>query len=231
MVDNNTVNVRLDCHEFLSVEIEVNSSCASHGLRLFLSYQRGNMGSVVRYCESSMRNGFGLKYIYQFLNIPFLQLQRESLLQQLQINARDMDGSLEEIDSYARSEENNYDLFSETLANKRRNKQEALAGDVVAKAKPLEEAKRLHDEAVQAAAFVEQQQHQLQQQNPVASLNHFVQVIKKTTEPPSAMIKPTLTTKQKPPVVAVQPIVQQGEHNRFDLRCAKNFRHMSISAY
>lgn len=168
------------------------------------------MGSVVRYCESSMRNGFGLKYIYQFLNIPFLQLQRESLLQQLQINARDMDGSLEEIDSYARSTDNNYDLFIETLSNKRRTKQEALAGDVVAKAKPLEEAKRLHDEAIQAAALAEQIQQQ-QQTGAVPALNNIVQVIKKTTETPSASIKPTMTTKQKPPVVAVQPIVQQGK--------------------
>ena len=157
-----------------------------------------------------MRNGFGLKYIYQFLNIPFLQLQRESLLQQLQINARDMDGSLEEIDSYARSTDNNYDLFIETLANKRRTKQEALAGDVVAKAKPLEEAKRLHDEAIQASALAEQLQQQ-QQTGAVPALNNIVQVIKKTTETPSASIKPTMTTKQKPPVVAVQPIVQQGE--------------------
>ncbi|UJR37871.1 hypothetical protein I4U23_030561 [Adineta vaga] len=167
---------------------------------------RGTMGSVIRYCESSMRNGFGLQYIYQFLNIPFLQLQRECLLQQLQINARDMDASLEEIDTFSRTSENNYDMFIETLANKRRTKQEALAGDVVAKAKPLEEAKRLHDEAVQAAALAEQLQ---QQQITSKPLNTIVQVIKKTTETPSATIKPTLTTKQKPPVVAVQPIVQQ----------------------
>ena len=166
------------------------------------------MGSVIRYCESSMRNGFGLQYVYQFLNIPFLQLQRECLLQQLQINARDMDASLEEIDTYARSADNNYDLFSEMLANKRRTKQESLAGDVVAKAKPLEEAKRIHDEALQAAAAAAAEQQQ--QQTASASLNTIVQVIKKTTETPMMSIKPTPTTKQKPPIVAVQPIVQQG---------------------
>ena len=33
------------------------------------------MGSVVRYAEASMRNGFGLQYLYKFLNIPFLLLQ------------------------------------------------------------------------------------------------------------------------------------------------------------
>ncbi|CAF0725265.1 unnamed protein product [Rotaria sordida] len=168
---------------------------------------RGTMGSVVRYCESSMRNGFGLQYIYQFLNIPFLQLQRECLLQQLQVNARDMDTSLEEIDTYSHSAENNYDLFIEMLNNKRRSKQEALAGDIVAKAKPLEEAKRIHDEALQAAALAEQQQQQ--QQTKSSSINTIVQVIKKTTESPPSSIKPTPTTKQKPPIVAVQPIVQQ----------------------
>jgi hypothetical protein len=144
------------------------------------------MGSVIRYCESSMRNGFGLQYIYQFLNIPFLQLQRECLLQQLQINARDMDTSLEEIDKYARSEDNNYDSFIEILANKRRTKQVELAGDVLARAKPLQQATS-------------------------SQLNTIVHVIKKATENPTAIIKPTPTTKQKPPIVAVQPIVQQGK--------------------
>ncbi|CAF2028845.1 unnamed protein product [Rotaria magnacalcarata] len=173
-------------------------------LNFIENLNRGTMGSVVRYCESSMRNGFGLKYIYQFLNIPFLQLQRECLLQQLQVNARDMDASLEEIDAYARSDEHNYDSFIEMLANKRRTKQEALAGDAFTKAKPLEEAKRLHDEALQTAALAEQQQ-----QAKSSSINTIVQVIKKTTETTSATIKPTPTTKQKPPIVAVQPISQQ----------------------
>lgn len=163
------------------------------------------MGSVIRYCETSMRNGFGLQYIHQFLNIPFLQLQRESLLQQLQINARDMDACLEEIDTYARGAENNYDSFIDMLANKRRTKQEALAGDVLTKAKPLEEAKRLHDEAVLAAELAEKQR-----QATLTPVNTIVDVIKKTTETQPATIKPTTTTKQKPPVVAVQPIIQQG---------------------
>jgi hypothetical protein len=164
------------------------------------------MGSVIRYCESSMRNGFGLQYIYQFLNIPFLQLQRESLLQQLQINARDMDTSLEEIDTYARSADNNYDLFIEMLADKRRKKQDDLAPAVLVNAKPLDEAKRRHDAAIEAAELAEKQR-----QTPSTSLNTIVKVIKETIEHPPTTIKPTPTTKQKPPIVGFQPIIQQGK--------------------
>lgn len=36
---------------------------------------RGENGGEVRYAEASMRNGFGLKYIHKFFNLPFIQLQ------------------------------------------------------------------------------------------------------------------------------------------------------------
>ena len=31
--------------------------------------------SYIHYAECSMKNGFGLKYLHRFFNIPFLQLQ------------------------------------------------------------------------------------------------------------------------------------------------------------
>ena len=40
----------------------------------------------VRWAESSLRNGFGLKFLHRFFNVPFLTLQRNSLEQQLQQN-------------------------------------------------------------------------------------------------------------------------------------------------
>lgn len=35
--------------------------------------------SYIHYAESSMKNGFGLKYLHKFFNIPFLQLQVKQL--------------------------------------------------------------------------------------------------------------------------------------------------------
>ena len=45
---------------------------------------RGPGSAQVRYAEASMRNGFGLKYIYKFFNLPFLYLQVSRTSVQLQ---------------------------------------------------------------------------------------------------------------------------------------------------
>ncbi|KAK9879335.1 hypothetical protein WA026_004186 [Henosepilachna vigintioctopunctata] len=74
----------------------------------------------VRYSESSMYNGFGLKLLHKFFNLPYLQLQRESLLNQLERNAVETTATVQELDMYAESDEANYDLFIEHLAKKRR---------------------------------------------------------------------------------------------------------------
>lgn len=54
----------------------------------------------IRYAESSMRNGFGLKYLHKFLNLPFLQLQRETLLAQLETNANETLATVTELDIF-----------------------------------------------------------------------------------------------------------------------------------
>ena len=50
----------------------------------------GKVPGEIRYAESSMRNGFGLKFLHKFLNLPYLILQRESLLLQLETNQREI---------------------------------------------------------------------------------------------------------------------------------------------
>lgn len=78
--------------------------------------------SQIRYAESSMRNGFGLKYLHKFFNLPFLHLQRESYLQLLETNCSDMSSTQQELDLYNQSDDCNYDEFLEMITKKRRQK-------------------------------------------------------------------------------------------------------------
>lgn len=74
----------------------------------------------MRYAESSMRNSFGLKILHKFFNIPFLQLQRQSILQQLERNAEETNATIQELEMYCDSDEADYNKFLENLTKKRR---------------------------------------------------------------------------------------------------------------
>uniref|UniRef100_A0A1A8AA38 RAB, member RAS oncogene family-like 6 n=1 Tax=Nothobranchius furzeri TaxID=105023 RepID=A0A1A8AA38_NOTFU len=88
-------------------------------IRDFIAGLNRPMGSsYIHYAESSMRNGFGLKYLHRFFNIPFLQLQRETLLRQLETNQLDMDATLEELCVQQETEDQNYDIFLENLESR-----------------------------------------------------------------------------------------------------------------
>ncbi|XP_051788250.1 rab-like protein 6 isoform X1 [Erpetoichthys calabaricus] len=76
--------------------------------------------SYIHYAESSMKNGFGLKYLHRFFNIPFLQLQRETLLRQLETNQLDIDATLEELTVQQETEDQNYDIFLEMMETRNR---------------------------------------------------------------------------------------------------------------
>ncbi|XP_012152308.1 rab-like protein 6 isoform X2 [Megachile rotundata] len=82
----------------------------------------------VRYAESSMRNGFGLKLLHKFFNLPFLQLQRETLLKQLDTNEEETRLTVQELDLFQDSDDANYNKFLDNLVNRRR----ALADSVSA---------------------------------------------------------------------------------------------------
>jgi len=72
----------------------------------------------VYFSESSMKDGFGLKFIYKYLNMPFLILQRESLLKQLKSNALEIEDMREFLTVDMSSEDQNYNLFHEMLTKK-----------------------------------------------------------------------------------------------------------------
>ncbi|XP_063973713.1 rab-like protein 6 [Diachasmimorpha longicaudata] len=74
----------------------------------------------VRYAESSMRNGFGLKLLHKFFNLPFLQLQRETLLKQLETNAEETQLTCQELDLFQESDDADYDKFLDNLVHRRR---------------------------------------------------------------------------------------------------------------
>ncbi|XP_031433639.1 rab-like protein 6 isoform X2 [Clupea harengus] len=84
--------------------------------REFISnLKRPRGSSYVHYAESSMKNGFGLKYLHRFFNIPFLQLQRETLLRQLETNQLDIDATLEELNVQQETEDQNYEIFMDMM--------------------------------------------------------------------------------------------------------------------
>lgn len=80
----------------------------------------GDRIAQVRYAESSMRNGFGLKLLHKFFNLPFLQLQRETLLGQLETNKEETLLTAQELDLYQESDDADYNKFLDQLVNKRR---------------------------------------------------------------------------------------------------------------
>ncbi|XP_017493925.1 PREDICTED: rab-like protein 6, partial [Rhagoletis zephyria] len=95
----------------------------------------GGGGLRIRYAEASMRNGFGLRYLYKFFNLPYLHLQRATLLKQLERNGAETTASAQELDALADSDEHNYDLFLEMITNRRRQ-----AADSVSAAKKVNDS-------------------------------------------------------------------------------------------
>ncbi|CAO3644441.1 unnamed protein product [Cunninghamella blakesleeana] len=54
--------------------------------------------NLIRYVETSLKSGLGLKYIYEYLGVPFLQLMMETLQKQLELKANDILDLLENLD-------------------------------------------------------------------------------------------------------------------------------------
>ncbi|XP_028411007.1 rab-like protein 6 isoform X2 [Dendronephthya gigantea] len=87
-------------------------------------YDRGSDAAILQHGECSMKNGFGLKFIHKFFNIPFLKLQRETLEKQLETNKEDMQATLEELAFRRDTEEQDYDKFLAYMEKKANDKKQ-----------------------------------------------------------------------------------------------------------
>jgi len=90
------------------------------------SLERSATDAQIRISESSMRNGFGLKYLHKFFNLPFLALQRDTLLRQLETNRQETMLTNDELDVYLEADDSNYDRFLELLTQRRRQTADSL---------------------------------------------------------------------------------------------------------
>ncbi|KAL1244350.1 Rab-like protein [Trichinella spiralis] len=97
------------------LDVQSGREVAEDSCRLFLyDFARSSRSAVVRYGEASMRNGFGLKLLHLFFNVPFLLLERQTLQSQLDRNTEELDVTIQEIDLYEQSPDGNYSTFLET---------------------------------------------------------------------------------------------------------------------
>uniref|UniRef100_A0AC34GYG6 Rab-like protein 6 n=1 Tax=Panagrolaimus sp. ES5 TaxID=591445 RepID=A0AC34GYG6_9BILA len=72
----------------------------------------GKFPAQIRYTQASMKNAFGLKYLYRFLNIPFLFLQRETLEAMLEANKQDIELSYCEMDLLLDNKDTGFETYS-----------------------------------------------------------------------------------------------------------------------
>uniref|UniRef100_A0AC34Q8W6 Rab-like protein 6 n=1 Tax=Panagrolaimus sp. JU765 TaxID=591449 RepID=A0AC34Q8W6_9BILA len=98
------------------VDLESQRQVREDDVQYFLNHFKrkdplpGKILAQIRYTQSSMKNAYGLKYLYNFLNIPFLFLQRQTLEAMLEANKREIEISYQEMD-YTGLNKENYDSY------------------------------------------------------------------------------------------------------------------------
>ena len=98
------------------------------GMRLLRSAaNRPLVGAPVVVIESSLKNGFGLKMVHQFLNLPFLSLQRKSLHQMLESNKANqikMNNFFQTIDD---NKDCDYGMFLQRLEDRKSSPEKSMS--------------------------------------------------------------------------------------------------------
>nr|XP_045613194.1 rab-like protein 6 isoform X1 [Procambarus clarkii]XP_045613195.1 rab-like protein 6 isoform X1 [Procambarus clarkii] len=154
-------------------------------VRFFIeALERPEGAADIRYTESSMRNGYGLKFLHKFFNLPFLQLQRVTLLRQLETNMAEIDATIQELDLYQESDDANYDIFLSQLTDRRRATAESL-GPVAQVAAPINTTPI-------------PQSHSINNVASSSNLNTSVNGVSKSVSVPVSLSSATLGTQSSP---------------------------------
>jgi len=82
---------------------------------------------IIMYTETSMKDGFGMKLIDKFLNIPFLKLQEDSLMKQLELNRQERLSTNEELQVLQDSIDREYEQYLEMQTIRRRQQADAMS--------------------------------------------------------------------------------------------------------
>eukprot|EP00124_Ichthyophonus_hoferi_P004368 Ihof_evm2s471 gene=Ihof_evmTU2s471 len=65
----------------------------------------------IDFCESCMKDGFGLQYLYDYLSLPFLRLQRETFIKQLELNEQEIGAIKSELRLHSMGPKQDYAAF------------------------------------------------------------------------------------------------------------------------
>lgn len=96
-------------------------------LTLVKSLDRSSCDGHTMYMECSMKNGFGVKLIEKFFNIPFLKLQEATLLKQLELNRQETMTTLEELEILQDTSNEEYERFLASETIRRRQIADAMS--------------------------------------------------------------------------------------------------------
>ena len=98
------------------------------GMRMLRSAaNRPLVGAPVVVIESSLKNGFGLKMVHQFLNLPFLSLQRKSLHQMLESNKANQLKMNELFQTIDDNKDCDYSLFLQKLEDRKSSPEKSMS--------------------------------------------------------------------------------------------------------
>ncbi|CAG8467291.1 11847_t:CDS:10, partial [Cetraspora pellucida] len=158
--------------------------------------------NMVRYVETSMLNGLGLEYIYKYFGVPFLQLQRDILRQQLVAKTKELAKLLDTLDI-------DDNASSSTKNQKRHSNPTDITG--VKNIESELEKDRLEEEKIQLKKLWDQELEELsQQKESIEPLN---------STPPTLQVEQPLSSilLQKRPKAATPDITIIDEFNAGDL--------------